>query len=179
MLPNRDELIVVAQLGKTVGLQGEIKLHNKSDFPEQFQKGAVFYLKDGTSVCIQKFNSHKQSVIFEGKISQEDVSMLVNSYLYTTKEMTKSSISLDEQEYFYFDIVGLDIEENGEKLGVIVEIENIAGINYFVIETAKYLVESGYAKIFMLPYVDRYIKSCDLQKRCVDTMGAKDILEAS
>ena len=34
--------VYVAKLGKTVGLQGHLRLFIDSDFPEQFKKGAIF-----------------------------------------------------------------------------------------------------------------------------------------
>ena len=46
----KDDMLEVALLGKTIGLKGAIKLHNRSDFPSQFKKGAKFYLTDGETV---------------------------------------------------------------------------------------------------------------------------------
>ena len=34
----KDDMLEVALLGKTIGLKGAIKLHNRSDFPSQFKK---------------------------------------------------------------------------------------------------------------------------------------------
>lgn len=34
--------IYIGKLGKTVGLDGSLKIYIESDFPEQFKKGAVF-----------------------------------------------------------------------------------------------------------------------------------------
>ena len=42
-----DELLEVAKIGKTIGLKGALKLHDKSDFPKQFKKGANFFLGTG------------------------------------------------------------------------------------------------------------------------------------
>ena len=40
-----NELLSVAKLGRVVGLKGALKLHNLSDFKEQFKKGACFLVK--------------------------------------------------------------------------------------------------------------------------------------
>ena len=39
-----DKLLHIATIGKAVGLHGDLKLHIKSDFPEQFVKGAKFFI---------------------------------------------------------------------------------------------------------------------------------------
>mgnify|MGYP000951624045 CR=1 FL=1 len=38
------DIVKVATIGRCVGLKGYLKLHNKSDFPEQFKKGATFFI---------------------------------------------------------------------------------------------------------------------------------------
>ena len=58
------ELLTVAKIGKTIGLRGALKLHNKSDFISQFKKNAKFFLSDGTMLEILSYNSTSSQVIF-------------------------------------------------------------------------------------------------------------------
>ena len=58
---NTFSLIEVAQLGRLVGLKGELKLHLHCDFPEQFKKGKTFQTSRGETL----------EVLYKGKnISQ-------------------------------------------------------------------------------------------------------------
>lgn len=168
----------VARIGKTVGLRGDLRLNLLCDFPEQFKKGATF-MSDRGDLTIRSYNAERGTVRFEGFDTVDDAKSLTNAYLYTTKEMGEAACKLKKDEYFWYQIIGLDVEDSGELLGSVNEIERLAGTDYLVIETAARLVEKGAAKSFLIPYIDRYIDRVDLDAKKVLTKGAKAILDAS
>ncbi|WP_457598773.1 ribosome maturation factor RimM [Hydrogenimonas sp.] len=172
------EKIPVARIGKTVGLRGEQRLNLLSDFPEQFRKGATF-MSDRGDLTIAGYNPSRGTVRFEGIESVDDARRLTNAYLYTTKEAGEAACRLEKGEYFWYQIIGLEVVDAGETLGRVREIERLAGTDYLQVETAPPLVEAGYAKHFLIPYIDRYIDRVDLREGRVVTIGAKAILEAS
>ena len=57
--------IYIAKIGKAVGLQGELKLHLDTDFPEQFKAGATFTLSNNQEVTIEHFNNKRGVVKFK------------------------------------------------------------------------------------------------------------------
>ena len=59
------DIVEVATIGRCVGLRGYLKLHNKSDFPEQFKKGATFFDKNDDQLIIKDYNRKKELVLFE------------------------------------------------------------------------------------------------------------------
>jgi len=172
------EKIPVARIGKTVGLRGELRLNLLSDFPEQFRKGASF-MSDRGDLTIAGYNPARGTVRFEGIGSVDEARRLTNSYLYTTKEAGEAACRLEKGEYFWYQIIGLEVVENGESLGRVREIERLAGTDYLQVETARPLSEAGLAKRFLIPYIDRYIDRVDLARGEILTTGAKEILEAS
>ena len=172
------ELLPIARIGKSVGLKGDLKLNILTDFPEQFKKGANFQ-SDRGELAIAFFDQKRKIIRFEGINSVDDAKRLTNSYLYTTKEATKRNCKLKENEYFWYQIIGLEIEDDGCLLGRVEEIERLAGTDYLKIKTDSALVLNGLSKTFLIPYIDRYIVRVDLDKRKVLTTGAKAILEAS
>ena len=155
--------MLVAKLGRTVGVQGFVRLHNLSDFPEQFECGASFFDKNSRVLKIKARNA--QSVLFEGFESLESAKTLVNLELFQSVEKSRASCKLNEGEFFYFDIIGLEVFENGLLLGVVKDILP-AGNDLLLIKSDESLVKKGFASEFYLPYVDFYIKSVEL--------GAKD-----
>lgn len=155
--------MLVAKLGRTVGVQGFVKLHNLSDFPEQFECGASFFDKNSRVLKIKARNA--QSVLFEGFESLESAKTLVNLELFQSVEKSRASCKLNEGEFFYFDIIGLEVFENGLLLGVVKDILP-AGNDLLLIKSDESLVKKGFASEFYLPYVDFYVKSVEL--------GAKD-----
>ena len=158
-----EALVLVAKLGRTVGVQGFVKLHNLSDFPEQFECGASFFDKNSRVLKIKARNA--QSVLFEGFESLESAKTLVNLELFQSVEKSRASCKLDDDEFFYFDIIGLEVFENGLLLGVVKDILP-AGNDLLLIKSDESLVKKGFVSEFYLPYVDFYVKSVEL--------GAKD-----
>lgn len=158
-----EALVLVAKLGRTVGVQGFVRLHNLSDFPEQFECGASFFDKNSRVLKIKARNA--QSVLFEGFESLECAKTLVNLELFQSVEKSRASCKLGDDEFFYFDIIGLKVFENGLLLGVVKDILP-AGNDLLLIKSDESLVKKGFASEFYLPYVDFYVKSVEL--------GAKD-----
>lgn len=175
-----EALVLVAKLGRTVGVQGFVRLHNLSDFPEQFECGASFFDKNSRVLKIKARNA--QSVLFEGFESLECAKTLVNLELFQSVEKSRASCKLGDDEFFYFDIIGLEVFENGLLLGVVKDILS-AGNDLLLIKSDESLVKKGFASEFYLPYVDFYVKSVELgakdSKKSVDLQSANSKNENS
>ncbi|MFT2637891.1 ribosome maturation factor RimM, partial [Helicobacter pylori] len=104
---------------------------------------------------------------------------LTNLGLFMSEAESKKLCVLKDGEFFYCDLVGLSVVEENEILGKVIEIQRISQIDYFLVETARSLVEKGLAKIFLIPYRDFYIKEILLQDQKITTNNAKTLLENS
>lgn len=171
--------IYVAKLGKTIGLKGEQKIYIDSDFPEQFKKGAKFFTNKGQELVVESINFNNDSIKFQGINDVESAKKLTNKELFTSLEQSKENCNLEDNQYFWFDLIGCKIVENGEVLGEVSDIQRLPLDDYFVINTSQDLVEKEYAKSFMIPYIDTFIQKVDLEVKEIYAVGAKDILEAS
>ena len=175
----QSDLLHVATLGKSVGLKGDMKLHIKSDFPEQFKKDSTFYLNPQTTITIEEVNHKRGLVKLKGCDTPELAKKYTNAKLYTTIEQTKKDCKLEEGQFFWFDIVGCEAYEDDMLLGKIVEIERILDNDYLKIKTADSLVEKKLPKTFLVPYLDNFILKVDIDSKKIKLNGAYDILEAS
>ncbi len=175
---DNDELIQVAKIGRLVGLKGELKLNIHCDFPEQFHPRASFLTSKNFKLTISSFSPVKKTVSFEGYTSREDAARLVNLNLFTTKEDTFSECNLKDGEFFWFEVIGATLEEDGI-LGVVQEIERIGSNDYLIVKTAEDLVEKELPKLFYVPYIDRYILDFDRDKKIIYSKDALGILENS
>jgi len=173
-----DKKISIARLGRTVGLKGEMKLHNLSDFPEQFRKGAIFPTDKG-ALEIERYDSKRGIVKFKGIDSIEDAKPFVNSYLYSDTKTTKENIPLKEGEYFWFDLFGLDVYEDGQRLGEVKDIHRYSGGDYLEIATDEALVAKGLPKTFLIPFLEPFIENVDISQKRISVKSGKDLLEAS
>ncbi len=173
-------LIEVAKVGRLVGLKGELKLHLQCDFPEQFKKGKTFTTHKGEVLEIFSYNPERGLISFVGFQEREQAAKLVNTTLFTSKEASLQECALKEGEFFWFEMIGAKVIDEGNLcLGIVDEIERIAGIDYLVIRTDADLVQKGLVKLFYLPYIERYILSFDTFSKEVYVKDGLGILENS
>lgn len=172
-------LLHVATLGRTVGLKGDIKLNLHTDFPEQFIKGATFDMENGSVLTLQNYNPDRELAHIVGYDTPESAKVLTNAKLFTTHEATRVRCKLAKDEFFWFDLPGLNVFEGEKLLGSVQEIERIGAQDYLSIKTDSALVEKGAADNFLIPYVDRFVLKVDLEMKKILVDGGVDLLEAS
>ncbi len=78
----KTDLLYIATIGKTVGLKGDMKLHIKSDFPEQFKKGASFYINEKDKLTISDINLERALVKFENYPTPELAKKISENFLH-------------------------------------------------------------------------------------------------
>lgn len=175
----KEQLLHIATIGKTVGIKGDMKFHDKSDFPEQFKVGSSFLINKKDKITLTDVNIDRGLVKINNLSNPQDCKKFVNAKLYTTYEETRKNCHLEKGEFFFFDLEDCQVYEDGKLLGVVSEIERIAVTNYLYIVTDKSLVESGLPKSFLVPFIEPFKKDVDIKKKVITLAGALDILEAS
>ena len=168
----------IAQIGRTIGLWGDLKLHLHTDFPEQFKVGHTYKSNRG-NLTISDINFKRGTIRFQGYESIDAAKKLTNTKIFSDMEQTKANCDLQEGEHFWFEIIGCTVKQDDEILGVIEDIQRMLDTDYLSIKTDATLVESGMPKQFLLPYIERYVLKADVEAKVVYTQDAKDILEAS
>ncbi|TLD81514.1 16S rRNA processing protein RimM [Helicobacter sp. MIT 05-5293] len=173
------KLLQVARIGRLVGIRGGLKLHIMSDFPYIFVPQALFHTKSSfvKELRIQHYDATKKLVIFEGFTSRESAAKLVNVDLYSTLEESRQMCKLRENEYLWEEIIGVNVQEEGENLGIVCQIERIGALDYLIIDTHQALIEQGMPRSFLIPNIDQYI--IELSPQGIYTRNAKSLLEMS
>ncbi|MEA3418497.1 MAG: ribosome maturation factor RimM [Campylobacterota bacterium] len=168
----------IAQIGKTVGLWGDLKFHLHTDFPEQFKIGQT-YQSDRGPLEIIDINQARGLIKFRGYETLESAKKLTNAKLFATEEETQRNCELAEGEHFWFEVIGSSVVQNEEVLGTVTEIQRMLDVDYLLVKTDADLVDSGLVSSFLIPYIPRYIIKTDTETKRILTKDAKDILEAS
>ena len=169
---------LIAQIGKTIGLWGDLKLHIHTDFPEQFTIGSSYKTARGT-LTIKSINFVRGIVLFTGFEDIDSAKKLTNTKIFANEDDTKNNCDLKDGQHFWFDVIGCSLYENDENLGEVVDIQRLGDTDYLYIKTDEQLVANEFAKSFLVPYINRYIISADTQAQKVYSKDAKDILEMS
>jgi len=172
-------LIYVAKLGKTVGLNGWLKLYIDTDFPSQFRNNAMFYLQDGKSLTIESLSAKNDKIKFKDFDDIQTAKKLTNKLLYVTKKETIENCPLEDGQFFWFELIGSVVLENKKVLGVVEDIQRFADIDYLYIKTDKKLVTDGFTKSFLSPYNKDYIDKFDKKERCLYVKNMFEIVENS
>ena len=175
----KEQLLHIATIGKTVGIKGDMKFHDKSDFPEQFQNGATFFTNLKQEITLDDVDLQRGIIKIAGINSIEDAKKFTNAKLFTTREETRKNCHLENGEYFFFDLEDCDVYEDGKKLGVVKEIDRIGITNYLNIITDENLVKKELPKSFLVPFIEPFKVNVDIDKKIITLSGAMDILEAS
>ena len=169
---------LIAQIGRTIGLWGDLKFHLHTDFPEQFKVGKT-YKSDRGDLTIADINFTRGTIRFTGYESIDSAKKLTNTKLYANEEQTKENCELGEGQHFWFDVIGCVVKQDDEVLGVVDDIQRMADTDNLAVKTDASLIDAGLSKQFLLPYIERYIIKVDTEEKIVYTKDAKDILEAS
>ena len=182
---NKNCLLLVAKIGRLVGVNGALKLHIMSDFPSIFTPQATFYLQSPNTkapldtIRIHSFDTTKNLVIFQGYESRESAAKLVNYELYST--LTESKKILKKGEILWQELIGTAISDTTDtkqrNLGVVKDIERIAKIDYFLIHTHAELVSQGLPKQFYIPNISQYV--LNISTDCIATQNAFLLLQES
>jgi len=175
----KEQLLHIATIGKTVGIKGDMKFHIKCDFPEQFYNGASFFTNLKKEITLSDVNLERGTIKILGINTLEDAKKFTNAKLFTTRDETRKNCHLDEGEYFFFDLEDCEVFEDGRKLGKVKEVERIAVTNYLSIITDESLVKDGFAKSFLIPFIEPFKQSVDIDTKTITVSGGIGILEAS
>lgn len=172
--------IYVAKLGKTVGLKGHVRLIIDSDFPEQFKKGASFTTNKKLTLKIKEYNANREIVQFENYEDVDTAKRLTNQEVFASLQQTRDNCHLDENEFFWFDLVDCTVFEDGLKLGVVKDVHRYPSSDYLEIATDSELVKKELPKTFLIPHLfDTYIMDVDVENKVISVRDAYAILENS
>lgn len=130
-----DKKIIIGKFGATHGIRGDIKVYPLTDFPERFNTIKTAYVDD-KEIEISKTRYQKNFVVMKikGIDNREDAMHFTNKLLKINRA---DAASLNEGEYYAFDIVGLNvINQDDVVLGEITDILK-TGSNDVYITKAK------------------------------------------
>ncbi|MDL2211671.1 ribosome maturation factor RimM [Erysipelotrichaceae bacterium OttesenSCG-928-M19] len=155
------ELINVGIIVGFHGLKGELKVKTTTDFiKERFKKNNVLllnYQDDLIEMKIASVREHKGLLLitFEGYSHLNDVEKFKGYKLQITKEML---LALENDEYYYFDLIGLEvITYTKESLGKVKSIMETGANDILVVETSD--------KEILIPFINAVVDEVNLNAK--------------
>ncbi|MEN1966898.1 ribosome maturation factor RimM [Lentibacillus sp. N15] len=159
-----EKMYTVGKIVNTHGLLGEVKVKRITDFAERFEIGETLYVviekERPLPLVIDGHRIHKgfDLIHFENYDNINDVERFKGAYLKISEEQLTG---LEENEYYYHEIIGCDVYTNNEeKLGTIKEILAPGANDVWVVKQAN-------GKELLIPYIADVVKTVDVQAKKV------------
>lgn len=150
------EKLIIGEVLKPQGIRGELKIKTFTDYPEQVKAYKTLYI-DGTPYKILSFRVGGDGFAYVGLRGIVDRNA---AELYRGKKIEgdrDDAPALNEGQYYIVDIIGLSCEtEDGEVLGVVTDITNLA--------TDVYTIEKAGKKV-LFPAVKGVVKKVDIEQK--------------
>ncbi|HNZ50010.1 MAG TPA: ribosome maturation factor RimM [Bacilli bacterium] len=156
------KLIEVGKIVGTHGIKGEVKIISDSDFrAERFQVNRqLFVQKNGKmeAIIINSHRQHKQWDLITFN-HLEDINLVldyVGCFVFVNRDDLEP---LPEHEYYYDDLIGLDVVlEDLSLVGKVSDLTELPqGLLLVVLKTNN--------KEALIPFVSEFIKEVDLEKK--------------
>ena len=145
---NEPDTVVVGKVGKSHGLDGSFVVEDASETPEVFAVGAKLVVEGEEATVLGLKHARGRPVIrLDRRVARGASLQIPRDALAETAE----------GEYYVFQLVGLQVqEEGGDVLGVVTDVA--PGVANDVLE-----LDSG----LLLPMVEECVLSVDLEARCI------------
>ena len=125
--------LLVGQIGKPHGIQGEVYVVPISDDPSRFEPGSILTRSDGTEIAIESMRGHGSRLLvrFRGVSTRDDADAL-RGPLYVARDKARS---LEDDEYWPHDLIGCSVVEGDMVHGSVTEVRPGAAHDLLVIDT--------------------------------------------
>ncbi len=155
------------------GVQGEAKVgysKNQADFLKSLKCAYIFANDEYKLFNIKyvKFNNKFAIIKFEGINSINDILEYKGCLIYVPQAEFEES--LDENEYLIDDLVGLDVYQNGKKVGVVVGVSSNGANNLLSVKSLS-------KKVSLVPFVDAIVPDVDLKNKKVIVEDIQGLIE--
>jgi len=155
--------VSVAHITKTRGVKGEVVADLLTDFPKRFASVRLVRILRGDQIfeeTLENYWFHRGRVIlrFQGRETPESAAPLVGGYVQVPEE---ERFVPPRNTYYHSDLIGCQIEEEGQILGV------VTGIFESGAEQASLVVQATSGEEVMIPLVKQFVKKVDIAGKMI------------
>jgi 16S rRNA processing protein RimM len=163
--------LAIGKVLKPWGLAGTVKIYSYAESVESFLRLSALYVRgeEGTLLLsLEHAKAHKKAVLlkFKGRDCIEDVEELAGRTLYIDKEDLPP---LEEGEYYWFELIGMEVRtDTGKLVGTLERIMNTGSHDVYVVRQGE--------QETLVPAVPDVIQEVDTAARKVIIQAVKGLL---
>ncbi|TFH41540.1 MAG: 16S rRNA processing protein RimM [Chrysiogenales bacterium] len=172
-----DDLVRIAVITGVHGLTGRLKIAVTTDFPERFQADRSVIIKTGDNYGTYKileFVDHgKRAALLrlEGIGDRNAAIAFRGGELFIEIAETERTRSLlDEESYYYYDIIGCVVFRDGRECGTVADILE-AGAGEILVIT------DGRGERYMVPFVESMVDTSEIRSRRLNIDPVEGLFE--
>lgn len=164
--------IKIGVIVNTHGIKGEVKIKHFSDSADRFETLGHVFVGEGPvkeRLDIEGIRYVKATVLlkFEGLEDLNAVEPMKGKDVFIEKVQLRD---LPEGTYHVFELLGLEVFEKGERVGEVVDVDQNAYQDLYVVRTST-------GKTVRIPAVKAFVKEIDLKKRRMEVELIEGMLE--
>lgn len=147
--------IKIGKIVNTKGLKGELKIYPYTDYAERFEEINHIFI-DESKYMIEKVTYSKNNmpvIKLKGIDTIEKALKMKDEFVSIDRSEFRI---LDEDEYFLIDIIGLDVFNNNEKIGVLKDVLTDRAQDIYIVKTDE--------REIMIPAVKKYIEEVNVDE---------------
>lgn len=162
-----NEYVMIGRIVNTHGIKGELRI--LSDFEKKervFKTNIPIYIgKEKKEEIIKSYRHHKEfeMITMSGYTNINEVLKYKGMNVYVKRK----TLNLQENEYLYSDLIGMQVVEKEKTLGKIKEI---------VYNKANLLLMVEGEKNFYIPLREEFIKKVDVSSKKVHVEGGENLI---
>lgn len=159
------DTVVIGTIVRPFGIKGEMKVKVETDFVEErFKIGETVYLeieKTMQPFIVSSARMHKGALLlgFEGYPNINDIEQFRNYKIYYK---TSEVHELKDNEYYFTDLINLDVYVENEKVGTVKEIYDTPA------HPVMRVIFDNDQESALVPLVKTFIKSVDLKNKMIE-----------
>jgi 16S rRNA processing protein RimM len=123
-LADKDELVLLGEIGAAQGLKGEVRIRSYTEEPASIASYGPLQDETGRRIEIESLRSTSKALIarIKGVTTRSAAEALANTKLYTARAKLPER---GEEEWYHADLIGLEAQgQDGAALGEVVAIQN-------------------------------------------------------
>ncbi len=159
--------VLVGKIINTFGIKGELKVQSDFEFKERvFVKDMPIYIginKDKEIISTRRVHKGYDLILFKGYNDINEILKYKGLFIY----VSRSDLKLNEGEYLLNDLIGLEVYDKDQLLGVVIDYEK--SIN-------NTLIKIKGDKTFYIPLIDEYILNVSIDNKRIDTNKGSDLI---
>lgn len=161
-----NEMVIIGKVINFFGIKGELKVLSDFQYKDKaFKCGNKVLIKE-EELEITSVRYHKNYILI--RVNNLDNINLITKYIGYNIYFRKMDLELDNKEYLLEDLIGVEVVEDDEVIGIVKEIYTTNNTNYVKVEYNN--------KEYLIPIIPVYIKSFAKEDKKLYTINAKSLI---